>query len=270
MSNPDKSPDITEIHEFEAQNSNFDSNQKGFDSNQKGFDSNPKRFDSKLESNPYKPEFPLTKSTIGELLGVSDVTIAKWLTRLTEIYPAPEARSFYDKKKITAWGFDQLVAYQRATALKIPGYDRTTGKIYWNDRGQPVEMVENPNRIKPSSYLKRLQDEILLKTNEVIATEVEVVSTALVPTEIDVESIATTVSINQLEAEEAMNEAMATLDQMGSRYQSSRAMRRKQIAAAALRDAAQDASLYAKVYDAGFSKLVGDMAEGIEGKDQDE
>ena len=66
------------------------------------------------------------------------------------------------------------------------------------------------------------------------------------------------------------NEAMATLDQMGSRYQSSRAMRRKQIAAAALRDAAQDASLYAKVYDAGFSKLVGDMAEGIEGKEEDE
>ena len=47
-------------------------------------------------------------------------------------------------------------------------------------------------------------------------------------------------------------------------------MRRKQIAAAALRDAAQDASLYAKVYDAGFSKLVGDMAEGIEGKEQDD
>jgi len=53
-----------------------------------------------------------------KLLGKSDGAIAKWINKLFTVYDKVEKSKLFDRNKISAWGFEQLVAFQRATSLR--------------------------------------------------------------------------------------------------------------------------------------------------------
>jgi len=253
----DKNPTEHEIEGNLSINHEFDSNQNGFDSNQNGFDSNQNRFDSNqngFDSN-YTPNFPLTRLAAAKLLGKSDAAIVKWINKLFTVYSEVEKSKLFDRNKITEWGFEQLVAFQRATSPEIPSFDRTTGEIFWDVEGQPMAMIENENKIPSKNYLKNLQDELMMADAEIMAVEVDTDVSALVPVDIDEIAIAEAISLDKMEAQSLLAEAADNYEQSELLYQKVRAIQRRKAAARGALAAAEDAQIESRAYRAAQSQI---------------
>lgn len=239
-------------------------NKPEFESN---FDIN---FDSNQDSVRLEPIFPITRTEAGKFLGKSDVAIGKALKKLADAYSVKPEKMFGltdEKGKITEWGFNELIKLHRHTSPSIPDYDRQTGKIYWDWEGKPTEMMDNPARINVDDYLTQLTQNLLENTDDDI---VKNTGLEIVPVEMDVEAINLTAHSKKQTGIETMKRVASIQQNTSARYLNMRAMRRRNIAAQALQDSAEDAELYAKVYDANISKMLNDQASGLDSNDVDE
>lgn len=231
------------------------------------FDSN---FESNLKPVRVEPTFPLTRTEAAKLLGKSDVAIGKTLRKLQDAYATQPEKMFAltdVSGKITEWGFGEIIKMQRETSPEIPDYNHSTGEIYWTEQGTPVRMIDNPDRIHINEYLEELSSNLnLLRERNLIDNT----GVSVTPVEIDTNSAIVTAQANQLDAQQAMNRAMEHIDNTQARYLNMRAMRRRNIAALALKDSAEDAELYTKVYDANLSRAISSQASGLQENQTDD
>ncbi len=254
--------------------SKFESNQNQFESNQNQFDSNQNQFES--NQNQFTPSFPLTKVAAAKLLGKTDVAIGKWIDKLFTVFSELEKTKFFHKGKITQWGFQELVAYGRATSFEIPEFEqpkaalrsRTNGQILWNENGSPVATIENPNRIPSNNYLRNLQNTLLMAEAEVLSVEAEITSSALVPVDINEITAFEAISMDKIEADALIADAMSNIEKTDLLYQKVRGIQRRQAASRGVRDAAEDAQIYTRSYQAAASHIEKKKLE-TENNDED-
>ncbi|MDJ0727817.1 MAG: hypothetical protein QNJ38_22170 [Prochloraceae cyanobacterium] len=243
---------------LEADDSNQNPNQNQFESNQSSnqiqLESNHIRLES--NQNQFEPIFPLTKTVAAKLLGKTDAGIAKWIDNLFTVYTEVEKdRFFYKKKKITEWGFEQLVIYSRATSPNFAQYDRATGETIWNADGTPVAMVENENRIPVKNYLRNLQNSLLVEEVEILAEEIEIGTSALVPVDLNEIAALEAISMDKIETDALFADAKRNLEKTELTYQKVRAIQRRKAATRGALDAAEDAQIYTKAYQAAASHI---------------
>ncbi len=231
---------------LEADDSNQNPNQNQFESNQIQFESN---------QNHFEPIFPLTKTLAAKLLGKTDAAIAKWIDNLFTVYTEVEKNRFFYKKKITEWGFEQLVIYSRATSPNFTQYDRATGEIIWNADGTPVAMVENENRIPVKNYLRNLQNSLLVEEVEILAEDLEIGTSALVPVDLNEIAALEVISMDKIETDALFADAKRNLEKTELTYQKVRALQRRKAATRGALDAAEDAQIYTKSYQAAASHI---------------
>jgi len=231
--------------------------QQAIEGNLEPDDSNQNSNHIRFESNPNQFEliFPLTKTLAAKLLGKTDAAIAKWIDNLFTVYTEVEKNRFFYKKKITQWGFEQLVIYSRATSPNFAQYDRATGEIIWNADGTPVAMVENENRIPVKNYLRNLQNSLLVEEVEILAEEIEIGTSALVPVDLNEIAALEVISMDKIETDALFADAKRNLEKTELTYQKVRAIQRRKAATRGALDAAEDAQIYTKSYQAAASHI---------------
>ncbi len=211
--------------------------------------SNESRTHLEFDLETSKFEFPLSKVRVGKLLGISDRTVGNWLKKLEEIHqPIGNAGLMTSSKgQITEWGFHCL---QRFQLEKEDGY---------RDRVWSEADIEAPTEPGGALAVVDSLDGSTLDLPPLELPEIEFV---------DAESIADIsdwgIELFQGEMEGFDSESQQSSSFTGQRYSRARAIRRRNIVAQAARDAAEDASLYNRAYDAKISKALKAQTQGLD------